>query len=157
MEKEKTSPRDVFMHLLSIITLYISAGSFLALLFQYINVLWPDQLQGYYEARSAYSAIRWAIAALVVTYPVHLWIMWSLNKSYLAAPSKRNLRIRKWLIYFTLFAAGLILMGDAVALIYNLLSGELTIRFLLKVLSVFLVAGTVFGYYLRDVRRHKTE
>lgn len=154
---ERVSPKDVFLNILSILTLYISAGSFLALLFQYINVFFPDPLQSFYETRSAYSAIRWAIAALIVFYPVHLWLMWSLHKSYLLTPLKRNLRIRKWLVYFTLFATGLILMGDIVALIYNLLGGELTVRFTLKVLTVLLVAGTVFGYYFWDIKKHKTE
>jgi len=154
---EKVSPKDVFLNILSILTLYISAGSFLALLFQYINVLFPDPLQHFYEIRSAYSGIRWAIAALIVFYPAHLWVMRLLYKSYALTPLKRNLRIRKWLIYFTLFAAGLILMGDVVALIYNLLGGELTVRFALKVLAVLVVAGTVFGYYLWDIRKNKAE
>lgn len=154
---EKTSPKDVFLHILSILTLYITAGSFVALLFQYVNVFFLDPLHGYYELRGAYSAIRWAIAALIIIYPVHLWTMWVLYKSYAATPLKRNLKIRKWLIYFTLFAAGLILMGDGVALIYNLLGGELTVRFLLKVLSVLVVGGTIFGYYLWDIKKYKTE
>lgn len=150
---EKTSPKDVFLHLLSIITLYISAGSFLVLLFQYINYFFPDPLSGYYrgEAYFSFTAMRWSIAALIVIYPVHFWLMWILKRSYASVPLRRNLKIRKWLIYFTLFAAGLILMGDLVTLIFNLLNGELTIRFFVKFLSILLVAGTVFGYYLREV------
>ena len=72
-------------------------------------------------------------------------------------PEKRNLRIRKWLIYFTLFAAALIIIGDLVALIFSLLGGELTVRFLLKVVTIFFVAGSVFYYYLWDLRRHNIE
>jgi uncharacterized membrane protein YpjA len=34
-----------------------------------------------------------------------------------------------------------------------LLGGELTTRFILKVLVAAVIAGTVFGYYLRDLRR----
>jgi hypothetical protein len=65
--------------------------------------------------------------------------------------------IRKWLIYFTLFAAALIIIGDLVTLLNRFLEGELTVRFLLKVLAVFFVAGSVFYYYLWDLRKHKTE
>ena len=154
---EKTSPKDVFLHILSIVTLYVSAGSFLALLFQYINVFFPDPLASYYDASSSYSTIRWAIASLLVIFPAHIWVMWLLNKNYIFDPAKRNLRIRKWLIYFTLFLAGLIMMGDVVALIYNLLSGDLTARFILKILSVLFVSGSVFGYYIWDIKKHKTE
>ena len=40
-------------------------------------------------------------------------------------------------------------------LVYNLLGGEITTRFLLKVLIVAFIAGSVFWYYLTDVRREE--
>ncbi len=154
-----TGPKDVFLHLLAILTLYASAIAFISLIFQYINVLLPDplEMQGSYAYASSYQAIRWAIASLIVIFPVYIFSVWYLNKNYIVSPEKRNLRIRKWLIYFTLFAAALIIIGDLVALIFNLLGGELTTRFLLKVLTVFFVAGSVFYYYLWDLRRHNIE
>lgn len=156
LKNEKTSPKDVFLHLLAIIALYVSAGSFIVLLFQFVNVFFPDILNQH-ERIGAISAIRWSVSALVVVFPVYVLTSWYLNKSYQSAPLKRNLRIRKWLIYFTLFIAALIIIGDLVTLVYNLMSGELTIRFLLKILSVLFVAGSVFGYYFWDVRKYKTE
>lgn len=157
-QKQKTSPKDVFMHLLSIITLYSSAGAFIMLIFSYIDVWLPDPLlKDYYALQSINSSIRWSIAVLIVVFPVYVLVSWYLNKLYLAVPSKRNLRIRKWLIYFTLFAAALIIMGDLVSLIFNFLGGELTIKFLLKILTVFFVAGAVFFYYFWDLRKHRVE
>jgi hypothetical protein len=38
-----------------------------------------------------------------------------------------------------------------------LLGGELTIRFFLKVLTIAVIAGTIFGYYLWDLRREEEE
>jgi hypothetical protein len=157
--EQKTSPKDVFLHLLAILTLYASAGSLVALLFQYINVLLPDPLEfNRYVLESAYSAIRFSISSLVVIFPLYLWAGWLLNKEFDREPQKRELRIRKWLIYFTLFAAALIIAGDLVTLINRFLEGELTLRFALKVLAVLLVAGSVFGYYLADLKnRYLTE
>lgn len=153
-EKIKTSPKDIFLHLLAIITLYVSAGSILALLFQYINVYIPDPLAyDYYHLTSAYGAIRLSISLLVVMFPVYIWTTQLLARSYRGEPEKQNLPIRKWLLYFTLFAAALIIMGDLVSLINTFLNGELTARFLLKVLSVFLVAGSVLWYYHRDLKQ----
>lgn len=156
---EKAGPRDVFLHLLAVLTLYASAVAFITLIFQYVNVLIPDplEMQRGYILQSAYQTIRWSVASLVVIFPVYIFSAWYLNKSYAAIPEKRNLRIRKWLIYFTLFASALIIIGDLVALIFNLLGGELTTRFLLKVLTVFFVAGSVFYYHLWDLRRHSIE
>jgi hypothetical protein len=47
--------------------------------------------------------------------------------------------------------------GDVTTLVYSLLSGEATLRFLLKVLVVALIAGTAFIYYLRDLRADEVE
>ena len=121
-----------------------------------MNVFLPDPLaDGAYYLSGAYGAIRWAISSLIVVFPVYLWSTRFLNKLYQKSPDKKDLRIRKWLVYFTLFAAGLIIIGDLVALINNLLGGELTIRFLLKVLTILFVTGSVFGYYLWDIRSNR--
>jgi hypothetical protein len=158
-QEKKTSPKDVFIHLLAIVTLYICAVSFLVMVFQYVNILFPDALteSGYYARTGMNAAIRWSIATLVIIFPVYLFTMKFLNKSYEMMPSKRDLRIRKWLIYFTLFVTALVIMGDLVTLINNLLNGELTIRFSLKVLAVLFVTGSIFFYYFTDLKKHNTE
>ena len=153
----KTGPKDVFLHLLSIIALYVAAGSFIALVFQYINVLFPDPLTSVYNyLASAYSGIRWSISVLIVVFPVYLWSVWFLNKNYAASPEKKELKSRKWLLYFTLFAAALIIIGDLVTLIFNFLQGELSLRFFLKILAVGLVAAVIFWYYLSELRSRES-
>lgn len=150
----KTEPKDIFTHLLAIAALYLSAVSFLVFMFQYIDHLLPDRIDAnYYSQDSNLDAMRWAIATLVIFFPTYVATSRFLNKGYRESPSKRNLRVRKWLIYFTLFVAALILLGDLVTLMYRFLNGDLTLRFILKVVAVFFVAGSVFYYYLWDVRR----
>lgn len=149
--RPETSPKDFFLHLLSIVALYASAASFSTLLFQCINAWFPDAVAGFDFSFSA-SAIRWAVAMLIVFFPTYVWTNIFLNKGYVAAPEKRELRVRKWLLYFTLFVAALFILGDLVALILNFMQGELTVRFALKVLVILFVAGSVFGYYLWDLK-----
>ncbi|MEK7465427.1 MAG: DUF5671 domain-containing protein [Patescibacteria group bacterium] len=158
-ERPKASPKDVFLHLLGIITLYASAGSLISLFFAYINLGMPDALEGLrtYQAESARNAIRFSISALIVVFPAYLFTMRYLGKQYVRETWKRELRIRKWLVYFTLFVAALILIGDVVSLVYNFLGGELTTRFVLKVFSVFCVVGAIFVYYFWDVKANTTE
>lgn len=158
--KPRTSPKDFFLNLLSMAALYMSAGSFIALIFQYVNIFFPDVLeyQNYGDPLdAAYSAIRFAISTLIVSFPVYLLSLRFMSKDYVVNPEKRNLRIRKWLIYFTLFVAAVIIMGDLIALINTFLGGELTVRFVLKVLTVLVVIGAIFWYYLWDLRKYKTE
>ena len=153
----KTEPKDIFTHLLAIAALYSSAVSFLVFMFQYVNHLIPDQIDThYYSQESDLDSMRWAIAMLIIFFPTFFLTTRFLNKTYLASPSKQNLRIRKWLLYFTLFVAALTLLGDLVALIYAFLNGDLTLRFILKVIAVLFVAGSIFYYYLWDVRRYNT-
>lgn len=151
---QKSSPKDVFMHLLNIIGLYISATSILILLFQYINIYFPDPLNSYFDAGNP---IRWAISSLLIIFPVFIWTSRFLQKDIEQNPQKNELKIRRWLLYFTLFIAAIIIVGDLVALIYNFLQGELTVRFLLKILSILTVAAVVFFYYFYDLRRKPGE
>jgi hypothetical protein len=149
----KSAPKDVFMHLLAVITLYISAGSFINLVFQLINIGFPDPLR--YDVSG--SALRWAIASLIILFPVFLWVSRSITRDIAAHHEKQELRIRKWLLYFTLFAAAGFIIGDLIALIFNFLEGELTARFLLKAGTVLAVAAAVFWYYRYDLRRKPGE
>jgi hypothetical protein len=51
-----------------------------------------------------------------------------------------------------MFVAAGVLIGDITCLVYYLLGGELTIRFVLKAATIFGIAGAAFGYYLTDLR-----
>ena len=70
-------------------------------------------------------------------------------------PAKRASAIRRWLTYLTTFIASGCLIGDVIALVNNVLGGELTVRFLLKVLTVGVIASAAFWYYLTDIRREE--
>lgn len=154
----KTGPRDVFLHLLAIITLYFSTINFGVLLFQYINLWLPDPLNDFpSRIDAARGLIRWAVAALIIVFPVYLWLNRFLGKELERLPEKKELRTRKWLLYFTLFVAALVVIGDLVRLIYSFLQGELTLRFILKILVVFIIAAAVFSYYLWSLRRGETK
>jgi amino acid transporter len=57
-------------------------------------------------------------------------------------------------LHFTLFAAAIVIIGDLVSLVFRFLNGDLTIQFVLKVLTVFLIAASVFTYYLWNIRKN---
>jgi len=152
-EIRRNLPRDVFLHLLAIVTLYWSSVTFVTLLWQYINYFFPDALNRYYNSFAFTGPIRFAISSLIIVFPVFILVSWYLNKVYRKEAAVRESKIRKWLLYLTLFIASLVIIGDLVAVINIFLNGEMTVRFILKALSVLLVAGVVLGYYLDDVRR----
>ncbi len=153
MEQEikRNVPRDVFLHLLAIVTLYWSAVSFVTLMWQYVNYFFPDVLTFYYSGFN--ESIRFAVSSLIIVFPLFILVSWFLNRIYKKEYAVRESKIRKWLLYLTLFVTALVIIGDLVTVINTFLGGEITTRFILKALSVLAVAGVIFGYYLDDVRR----
>lgn len=149
-----TSPKHVFMYLLLIAMLYVSVVSFIALIFQYINILLPDPIQNYLPG--FYDAIRFSSSALIVAFPVYLLMSWLIQKEYIAVPETKQLKTRKWLVYLTLFIAAVTIIIDLVQLVHSFYSGELTLPFTLKVLTVLIVAAAVFGYHLWDLQKDIT-
>ena len=150
----KSTPKDVFYHLLAIVTLYMSAVSFIVLLFQLINTWFPDPLSYGYGVNEG---IRWSASILIVSFPVYMFMMWLINKDLTANPDRRDLKVRKWLGYLTLFISAIVAIIDVATLIYNLLGGEITSRFILKVLVVLAVSAVIFFYYLKELRSKQGE
>ena len=151
------SARDAFLYLLMFTTLYVSAFSLGNLVFQLIDQSFPDPAAAASAAEYTRQAIRWSISYLVVAFPVFLSISQLIGRDLAADPSKRASKVRRWLTYLTLFVAAAVLIGDVTTLVYNLLGGDLSTRFLLKVLTVGSIAGTAFWYYLSDLRADERE
>jgi len=147
----KNTPKDVFLYLLNILTFYISVIGFITLYVQYINALFPDPLDFYFTRMA--NAVRLSTSILIIAIPIYLLTSWLLGKDLVSNREKRELKLRKWLIYFTLFISAITIIIDLIMFVYNFLSGELTIQFFLKILVVLLVAAAVFGYYIYDLRR----
>jgi hypothetical protein len=149
------SAREAFLYLVLFSTLYLSAWNLGSLLFHLINRAFPDPAEQADLVSRLGDAIRWSAAALIIVFPVFLYVARYLGRELAASPVKRLSAIRRWLTYLTLFVASMVLIGDMTALIYRLLGGEMTIRFVLKVVVAAVIAGTVFGYYLSDLRHEE--
>lgn len=148
MENE-TNARDVFMYFLVVIVLAVSAANLGTLLFQYVNLYVPDPTEMVCVGSYCQDAIRWSLASIIVVFSVLMWAWRFLQRDVAAHPEKGNARIRRWLLYLTLFVAGGFLIGDAIALIFGWLQGNLTTQFALKVLVVLYIAATIFYYFLK--------
>jgi hypothetical protein len=140
----KTSPKDFFFHLGVLIALYASVIALLNLAFNIINYLAPDKLSNYFSATS----IAWPISILVVLVPVLYVLEWLIIKGVRINSEKKDIWIRRWRIYLTLFLTGATIVVDLIVLINMYLGGEISLRFILKVLVVLIISGSVFKYYL---------
>ena len=68
-------------------------------------------------------------------------------------PEKLESGIRKWLTYIALLIAAGTVIGDLITFLTFFLQGELTTRFVLKVLTVVAIAGSIFWYYLGSLKK----
>ena len=144
------SAREAFLYLLLFGTLYTVSYNLGSLLFQFVNRAYPDPAAGGDDISR--ESIRWSVSALIVSFPVFMYLAGLTNRALAIDPSKRASPVRRWLTYLTLFSAACVLIGDVMSLVYNALGGELTVRFVMKVLIVGAIAGTVFWYFLLDIR-----
>jgi hypothetical protein len=149
------SARETFFYLVLFATLYTSAINAGSILFLLIERWLPDPLWGPDTLLQGAARARGATAALVIAFPIFLLVSRTVGTMLAREPAKRGSRIRKWLTYLTLFVAAMVLVGNLIVLVQWLLSGEVTARFALKVLVVFLIAGTVFAHYAGDLRREE--
>ena len=149
-QKPRTSAGDFFLHLGVIVALYVSVISFINLTFSLIDYVCPNlPLEYGVPARD----LSFPISALIIFTPAYIFLSWLLGKQYNANPYKRELGVRKWLVYLTLFISGMVIAVDLVVLVYRFVSGDfVTTGFLLKVVSVFVVLAAVFSYYLSDLK-----
>jgi len=148
--KIKTTPKDFFLHLGAIVALYISVVSIITLLLAIIDQLYPKP----FEYVDPYAGgVSVALAMIFIASPLYFLFMRFIISGENEQPEKRELSVRKWLTFITLFVAGLAMAIDLIVLLQKFFAGEeITLAFVLKVVAIILVLATVFGYYLYDAR-----
>lgn len=131
------------------VALYGGVVAFIALIFDYINYTFTDTLDYYVFS---YSSISYEMAALIVLAPVFLVLMRVIRRDIARDPSRNEIWVRRWALFLTVFVAGATIVIDLITLLTTFLSGEdITVRFMLKVLVVLLVAGAGFMHFLADI------
>jgi len=150
----KTTPKDFFLWAGAMVTLYASVVAFITLIFDYINYVFPDTaLTSYYYSDPYSSGIAYEMAALIVLAPVCLVLMRLIRRDIARDESRAQVWVRRWALFLTLFAAGATVVVDLIVLLTTFLNGEeLSVRFLLKVLVVLLVAAAGFMHFWADIR-----
>ncbi len=155
--ESKTKAIDVFLYLGIFISLVVSVTNIISILFTAIERKFTDVLEAGMYVDVYGSDMRMAVASLIVIFPIYLLLSMYVSRDIKKFLYKRDLLIRKLFVYTTLFVTVCTLLGSLVTTIYYYLGGELTVRFGLKALTVFVIAGAVFGYYLYALRRDYTK
>lgn len=150
---KKSTAVEIVINLFSFILLGILAVSLGILFYQVINHNFPDNLRNYYGYYSTSGTIHYAIAALIISFPLYFLSMrfWFLR--FREDEGRAESSLTKWITYLVLLVAAVTVVGDLIAVIFDMLQGEITARFFLKSLTIFGIAGGIFGFYFLERKK----
>lgn len=149
-----SSPRDAFLHLLAMAMLYTAAIGTGVILFQFVERLLPASGDAAGLGRS--DTLRSAAAALLVSLPILAVVHRTIDCEMRSNPAARISPLYRLLAYLALLVTALVMAGDLICVIIGFLSGDLTLRFLLKGLVILLLAGGIYLWYSSDMRREES-
>ncbi|MDB4992428.1 MAG: hypothetical protein JWL75_673 [Parcubacteria group bacterium] len=150
----KTTPKDFFLWTGAVITLYGGIIAFFTLIFQYIDLAFPDPLS--YPSDPYSGGIRVAMAAIVVLIPTMLAVLLTIRRDIVREPGKALIWVRRWALVFTIFLASATAVIDLITLLSAFFGGDITTRFVLKALVVLLISVLVVLHFLADLKGYWT-
>lgn len=146
---------DIVINFFSFILLGIVATALGTLFFQVINLSFPDPLT--FDTASSFStatsAVHYSIAALLIGFPLYYFALRLWFQKFREDEGRTESKLSKWLTYLVLLVTAVTIVGDLITTVFTLLQGEITIRFLLKALTILFVAGAIFGFYYLERRK----
>ncbi len=152
MDKPKATPKDFFLWTGALLTLYGGVVAFIALIFDYINYTFPDTVLNHGFVDPYQGGVAYEMATLIVLTPVLLILMRLIRRNITLDSTRSEVWVRRWGLFLTVFLAGATVVVDLIVLLTAFLNGEdMTIRFLLKVLVVLLVASAGFMHFMADL------
>jgi hypothetical protein len=152
-KRVSSSPKETFLFLTLFAALYTAAFALGSMLFDMINLAMPQPGE---MAQFMIVSLRYEIASVIVAFPLFLFMCRVIARDAMRNPGQRISPSRRWLTYLTLFIASISLVADLITLLVRFLEGDITSRFVLKVIVVAVLAGGAFIYYLRELRREET-
>ncbi|HTU47170.1 MAG TPA: DUF5671 domain-containing protein [Bryobacteraceae bacterium] len=145
------SSRDAFLYLLSFSTLATWSTALGSMLFRFIDRRFPDPVSRDHLL-SMRSEVTWQMASIAVAFPIFLLVTRTILREAQNSPERLQSGVRKWLTYIALLVTAGAMICDLIWFLDYFLNGELTSRFVLKALTVMIICGAIFIYYIGSLR-----
>ncbi len=139
--------RDAFLYLLAFSTLATWACALGSLWFHLLEYWLPDAVMNSFPYNFR-ATVTWQVASILVALPAYFVAMRLIVNETRINPERLESGVRKWLTYIALLVTAGGLVSDLVCFLDYFLSGELTLRFVLKCVTVLIICGSIFWYYL---------
>jgi RsiW-degrading membrane proteinase PrsW (M82 family) len=152
----KHNAKYAFYYLLSLVALVFTAFAVGAAAFALVDKFVPDPLVSS-SGQNIDSRLRFAIAALLIAAPAYYYLTALIARGLRRGELSKDSGLRRWLTYLIILVSSIIILVSLIVTISDFLSGELSWRFGLQILSIIIIAALAFAYYLYDIRREKPE
>lgn len=149
-----SSTVEVVLNFFSFILLGTVATALGILYYQIIGKYFPDPLTlGYGSLDYSSGAIHYAIATLIIAFPLYVVTVRLWFRRFRENEEKVESKLTKWLTYLVLLVTAVTIVGDLIASVFYFLQGELSGRFVLKALTILVIAGIIFGFYVLERKK----
>jgi len=146
---------DTFQHFLMFLTMAIYVTTLDMLTYQLLEKLLPSKESPWYEFYS-YSFGQYfgmaLMSAVIITFPIFVFLFIRIKKQTVQNPALKSLKSRKVLTYITLAVTFLIVLGNIVNMLFQVLTGNLELINFLHFLSPILMCSLIFTYFIREAR-----
>lgn len=144
LPKVKTGIKDFFLYVGFFAVLYTLIGNFINFTFSVINSVYPDYQYSFSDPYAG--SMRMSIAIMVVLTPILIGLARKMHRDIRDDAERSNIWVRRWGLYITLAATIVTLASDLIALIYRFLGGEISARFVWKVVILAVLSGVMWLY-----------
>lgn len=144
--KRSGSAKDAFLYLVSFAALATWTFGLGSVMFVLIDNWIKDPFQQ--RSYNGFYQVADSLASIIVAFPVYLLAMRYITREVARHSEKLESAVRKWLTYIALLIAATIAMGDLITFLTAALRGELTANFSAKAVTVLVITGGIFWYYL---------
>lgn len=140
---DRAALRDAVVYALIFASLFAIAWHSVQFGVELVDVVFPDGPREWWGLTS----LRWSFSVLVVTLPVFAALHIHAARAVARNPARAANAFRARIAAVALFLVALVLLGDAVAVVFAALGGEITARFIAKAGVLAGVALMVAAYY----------
>lgn len=145
------SPKHVFLFLLAMVTLYLSAAGVLMLIWGLAQAWFPDPALSYdYGGDSG--PVRAGISMAVVSFPIFLYLAAQLRRRSRSGEVPPGSPLRAAFVYVNLFVVAVAAVITLMVSVNAFLNGDLTPRFGVRAGGVLLIAGLLYLYYRSELQ-----
>jgi len=147
--QNNNAAKFAFYYVLSLVALIFLTLSTGMVIFQIINKYIVDVANFDYSDE----VLRFAISAIIIAGPIYYFVTRQIMKSLYSGELEKDSQIRKWLGYLVLLVSSVVIIGWLIGTLNTFFNGELTMKFILKAVTVMAISGSVFYFYFYDIKR----